>query len=143
MPGHHQCPGVTAVSDTSATRRHNWPPIKEVAISRHGTKLSGARIAYWYKSVSMDRSDITGGGYWEAMKGEMTGWFEVRVDGPQRHHSRLLCRLDYDAAERDSPLLVVIAGLAKPFQTKLSQADYADVRALGNEYFARNPRSLA
>jgi hypothetical protein len=27
-----------------------------------------------------------GGGYWEAMKDDMTGWFEVRVDGPQRRH---------------------------------------------------------
>lgn len=26
---------------------------------------------------------FAGGGYWEAMKGEMTGWFEVRVDGPR------------------------------------------------------------
>jgi hypothetical protein len=25
---------------------------------------------------------FAGGGYWEAMKGDMTGWFEVRVDGP-------------------------------------------------------------
>jgi hypothetical protein len=23
------------------------------------------------------------------MKGDMTGWFEVRVDGPRRHHYRL------------------------------------------------------
>ena len=29
---------------------------------------------------------FAGGGYWEAMKGEMTGWFELRVDGPGRHH---------------------------------------------------------
>ncbi len=28
-------------------------------------------------------------GYWEAMKGDMSGWFEVRVDGPRRHHYRL------------------------------------------------------
>src|SRR3984957_20879354 len=37
---------------------------------------------------------FAGGGYWEAMKGEMTGWFEVRVDGPRRHHYRLFCRLE-------------------------------------------------
>jgi len=30
---------------------------------------------------------FAGSGYWEAMKGNMTGWFEVRVDGPRRHHS--------------------------------------------------------
>jgi hypothetical protein len=27
---------------------------------------------------------FAGGGYWEAMKGAMTGWFEVRVDGSRR-----------------------------------------------------------
>jgi hypothetical protein len=84
-----------------------------------------------------------GGGYWEAMKGEMTGWFEVRVDGPRRHHYRLFCRLDYDAGDRPRPLLVVICGLDKPFRTQLSGADYGYVRDLGEEYLRRNPRSLA
>jgi hypothetical protein len=77
------------------------------------------------------------------MKGEMTGWFEVRVNGPNRHHYRLYCRLDYDAVWRDKPLLVVIAGRDKLFRTELSAADYAAIRALGDEYFDRNPRSLA
>jgi hypothetical protein len=86
---------------------------------------------------------FAGGGYWEAMKDEMTGWFEVRVDGPKRHHYRLFCRLDYDATGRNKPLLVVITGLDKPFRTELSAADYASVRALGDEYLARNPRSTA
>jgi hypothetical protein len=86
---------------------------------------------------------FAGGGYWEAMKAEMTGWFEVRVDGPRRHHYRLFCRLDYDAQERSKPLLVVICGLDKPFQTQLSDADYQYVRDLGAEYLRRNPRSLA
>lgn len=92
---------------------------------------------------------FSGGGYWEAMHGDMAGWFEVRVDGPKpaagkgRHHYRLYCRLDYDAKDVDKPLLVVIAGLAKPFRTQLSERDYASVRALGEEYLARNPRSIA
>ena len=85
---------------------------------------------------------FAGGGYWEAMKGDMSGWFEVRVDGPNRHHYRLFCRLDYEAMNRPKPLLVVIAGLDKPFRTELAPADYANVRALGAEYFARNPRSI-
>ncbi len=41
----------------------------------------------------------------------MTGWFEVRVNGPKRHHYRLFCRLDYDAKDRPKPLLVVICGV--------------------------------
>ncbi|MFI5906889.1 hypothetical protein [Dactylosporangium sp. NPDC051541] len=85
---------------------------------------------------------FAGGGYWEAMHGMMTGWFEVRVNGPDRHHYRLFCLLDYEAAGRDKPLLVVVAGLSKPFRTALSDADYAAVRVLGAEYRARNPRSL-
>ncbi len=43
---------------------------------------------------------FAGGGYWEAMKGDMTGWDGSRSvsDGPRRHHYRLFCRLDYEAA---------------------------------------------
>ena len=86
---------------------------------------------------------FAGGGYWEAMKGEMTGWFEVRVDGPRRHHYRLFCLLDYDAMSQPRPLLAVICGLGKPFRTTLSDTDYQRVRDLGEEYRGRNPRSLA
>ncbi len=32
---------------------------------------------------------FSGGGLWEAMHGEMKGFFEVRIDGPNRHHYRL------------------------------------------------------
>jgi hypothetical protein len=86
---------------------------------------------------------FSGGGYWEAMKGDMRGWFEIRVDGPKRHHYRLFCLLDYDAQGQDKPLLVVIDGREKPFGTTLSDADYAAVKALGEEYRARNPRSIS
>ena len=73
----------------------------------------------------------------------MTGWFEVRVDGPKRHHYRLFCRLDYEAEDATKPLLVVITGLDKPFRAELSDSDYASVRQLGDEYLSRNPRSIA
>ncbi len=86
---------------------------------------------------------FAGGGYWEAMKSPMNGWHEVRVDGPRRRHFRLFCRLDYEATNYSKPLLVVMAGRSKPFQTELSDADYKAVKALGNEYFKRNPRSIA
>lgn len=86
---------------------------------------------------------FAGGGYWEAMKGDMTGWFELRSDGPGRHHYRLFCLLDYEAKGRDKPLLVIIDGRDKPFRTVLSEKEYAEVRALGEEYRKRNPRSIA
>ena len=56
---------------------------------------------------------------------------------------RLFCRLDYDAKDRPKPLLVVICGLDKPFQTQLSDADYQHVWDLGAQYLHRNPRALA
>jgi hypothetical protein len=40
------------------------------------------------------------------------------------------------------PSLVVLAGLDKAFMTTFSENDYAKVRALGDEYRARNPRSV-
>jgi hypothetical protein len=86
---------------------------------------------------------FAGGGYWEAMKSPMNGWHEVRVDGPRRRRYRLFCRIDYAATNYSKPLLVVIAGRSKPFQTELPDADYKAVKALGNEYFKRNPRSIA
>lgn len=89
-----------------------------------------------------------GGGYWEAMHGDMAGWREVRVDGPKphggkgRHHYRLYCLLDYEARDVEKPLLVIVAGQEKPFRARLDPADYARVRQLGDEYRSRNPRSI-
>ena len=85
---------------------------------------------------------FAGGGYWEKMKGDMKGWYEVRVDGPRRHHYRLFCLLDYGARNQEKPLLVVIDGRDKPFRTELSASEYRKVRDLGTEYLSRNPRSL-
>jgi len=77
------------------------------------------------------------------------GWFEVRVDGPKpgggkgRHHYRLFCLLDYEAEAVAKPLLVVVTGLSKPVRTLLARSAYVRIRELGDEYRARNPRSLA
>jgi hypothetical protein len=59
---------------------------------------------------------FAGGGYWEAMKDDMTEWFEVllRSSADRASHSR----------------------------ARLSDADYRRVRDLGREYLDRNPRSV-
>lgn len=85
---------------------------------------------------------FAGGGYWEAMSGDMSGFFEVRIDGRKRHHYRLFCLLDYGAKGQEKPRLVVVDGREKPFRTTLSAADYAQVRSLGDEYLGRDPRSI-
>lgn len=77
---------------------------------------------------------FAGGGYWEAMHGNMSGWYEVRVDGPKRTHYRLFCLLDYDHPLENKSLLVVITGMHKLFTTKFSDSDYEKVRLLGAEY---------
>ena len=107
------------------------------------TKVRATMRAVLVAVAAAPPKRYSGGGYWEAMKGDMTGWFEVRVDGPKRHHYRLFCRLDYEAEDATKPLLVVITGLDKPFRTELSDSDYASVRQLGVEYLSRNPRSIA
>jgi len=88
---------------------------------------------------------FSGGGKWEAMHGTMTGWYEVRVDGPGRHHYRIFCLLERDGTRLGlgGPSLVLICGKHKPFRSVLSDRDYAEVRALGEEYRARVPRSVA
>ncbi len=87
---------------------------------------------------------FSGGGKWEAMHDEMAGYFEVRVDGPSRHHYRIFCLLERDggAVGLGGPSLVLICGKDKPFRTVLSARDYADVRRLGSEYLSRKPRSV-
>ena len=87
---------------------------------------------------------FSGGGKWEAMHGDMNGFYEVRVDGPKRHHYRLFCVLEREGAQvgLDGPSLVLITGKDKAFQTVLSEAEYAEVRSLGREYLSRNPRSI-
>lgn len=65
---------------------------------------------------------FSGGGYWEAMHGNMAGSFEVRADGSGRHHYRLFCLIDLEAKDSDKPFLTVVTGLDKPFKTTLSDA---------------------
>lgn len=87
----------------------------------------------------------SGGGYWEAMHGDMAGFYEVRVDGqPNRTHYRLFCLLERDgkAVGLDGPSVVVIAGRKKPFRTTLSRQDYSEVKSLGDEFRARRPRCV-
>lgn len=86
---------------------------------------------------------FAGGGYWEAMHGDMTGWYEVRVNGRNRSHHRLFCLIDLAAQGATRPWLVVVTGMSKPFRATLSAADYKAIKRLGDEYLSRNPRSVA
>jgi len=92
---------------------------------------------------------FSGGGYWEAMHGEMGGFYEIRLTGPGRRQYRLFCVLDNadsDGLRRrgfDRPQIAVITGMVKDSGKKFSDRDYAKVRALEVQYSKRAPRSIA
>jgi len=88
---------------------------------------------------------FSGGGKWEAMHGIMAGYYEVRVDGPQRRHYRLFCVLERDGAAvgLGGPSIVLITGMDKAFRSIFGSEDYEKVRRLGEEYKRRIPRSVA
>jgi hypothetical protein len=92
---------------------------------------------------------FSGGGLWEAMHGDMGGYYEVRVQGPKREQFRLFCLLD-NADESElrrrglsRPAIAVITGMRKPWMTTFTPSDYARVRALGSAYLAWYPRTIA
>jgi len=85
----------------------------------------------------------SGGGYWEAMHGDMKGFHEVRIDGPKRTHYRFFCLVDSRAKGAKKPYLVIVDGRSKAFRTTISKSDYRAVRAIGKECLLCNPRRLA
>lgn len=92
---------------------------------------------------------FSGGGYWEAMHGDMGGYFEIRLTGPGRRQFRLFCILDNGSSKElgergfDRPQIAVVTGMSKDSGTKFSRRDYAKVRELGTEYRSRCPRRIA
>ncbi len=92
---------------------------------------------------------FSGGGYWEAMHGDMGGYYEIRLTGPGRRQYRLFCILDNGSSaelrERgfDRPQIVAVTGMIKDSGTKFSNRDYARVRQMGEEYLHAIPRRIA
>lgn len=92
---------------------------------------------------------FAGGGMWEAMHDEMSGYFEVRVKNKGLLY-RAFCLLDTlaDPEVHPKPILAVIDAEVKKDGTSLPSSRYATVRALGDEYIrpiskGRHVRSLA
>ncbi len=79
---------------------------------------------------------------WEAMHGQMRGYYEARTRGPDGRLYRLFCLLEREAPGIDRPAIVVITGMSKPRRTAFTETDYAAVRRLGDEYRRRVPRSV-
>lgn len=73
-----------------------------------------------------------GGGKWEAMHGDMAGFYEIRVRQGQLLH-RLFCLLDRSTAV---PTLLLVSGGTKPNHTAMDPGVYADAIRLRNRWRA-------
>lgn len=114
------------------------------------TKLHGFLNAVLDSVAAAPPPAFSGGGHWEAMRGDMAGYYEAKAVGPERHHHRVFCILENsdDPGEMkrrglENKSIAVITGLWKPNATLFSHTDYADVRALGDDYLAQFPRRIA
>ncbi len=84
---------------------------------------------------------FSGGGIWEAMHDDMSGYYEVRTRARKQLY-RVFCVLEHKCPGLPADSIVVITGMVKENATAFRPADYAAVRALGDEYRARSPRSV-
>lgn len=82
-----------------------------------------------------------GGARWQAMHGDMSGWFEARDKHLKRLY-RLFVRLDRAAPGLPHHAIVVIDGDAKRNETAFGDQFYADRRAQWEIYERSNPRSV-
>lgn len=83
-----------------------------------------------------------GGAMWQAMHGDMAGYFEARALGPQKRLYRVFCLLEQAPPGLPGPALVAICGMVKKNERAFSAADYQRVRYLGHEYRRREPRNV-
>jgi hypothetical protein len=111
-------------------------------------KVRGTILAVLDAVAAAPPPAFSGGGKWEAMHGDMGGYYEIRVTGPGREQFRLFCMLE-NANERTltarglpGPAIAMITGMRKRTRTLFSDRDYAKVRHLGSDHTAQTPRRI-
>jgi len=82
-----------------------------------------------------------GGARWQAMRDEMSGWFEAR-DKHEKLLYRLFVRLDRDPPGLPHHAIVVVDGDAKRDETAFRTDFYAGRREQWEVYVRTNPRSV-
>jgi hypothetical protein len=111
-------------------------------------KLEGEFTAVLDAVAAAPPPQFSGGGKWEAMHGEMTGYHEIRLTGPGREQFRLFCLLENASDEEllkrglTKPAIAVLDGRRKPSRTVLSTADYRAVKKLGEDHKHQYPRRI-
>lgn len=85
------------------------------------SKLHGFLNAILDSVAAAPPPAFSGGGRWEAMRGNMAGYYEAKAIGPDRHHHRVFCILensdDPGEMERrglENKAIAVITGMWKP-----------------------------
>lgn len=112
------------------------------------TKVAAQFLAVLDDVAAAPPPRYSGGGRWEAMHGEMGGFYEVRAQGPRREQFRLFCILENGTPEElarrglSRPAIAVIAGLRKPWVTAFSDRDYARIQRMGDDHRAQFPRRI-
>lgn len=76
---------------------------------------------------------FSGGGKWEAMRDDMAGFYEVRVQGAGSNH-RLFCLLERNADDLGGPSVICLGGLSKPVRSPAEPRDYRRIRQYAAEF---------
>ncbi len=76
---------------------------------------------------------FSGGGKWEAMHGDMAGFYEVRVQGDGQNH-RLFCLLVREAVDLGGSSIICLGGLSKPRREAADPKDYRRIKAYRREF---------
>lgn len=95
-------------------------------------RLPPGERAKFYAIVTAVRSvplgSFSGGGYWEAMHGEMRGLFEIRYRGKRPWLNRFFCSVNGELGR-----ISILAGVRKKDGEVISPRTYAEIRALSDE----------
>lgn len=95
-------------------------------------RLTRGERAKFYAIVTAVRSappgSFSGGGYWEAMHGEMRGLFEIRFRGKRPWLNRFFCSVNGELGR-----ITILAGVRKKDGEAVSPRIYAEIRALSDE----------
>ena len=81
---------------------------------------------------------FSGGGYWHAMHGQMSGLYEVRIQADRQNH-RLLCLLDRRGDGLGGPSIVCLGGFSKRLRCGAHPREYRRIRSYRDE-FSRDRR---
>ncbi|WP_419922259.1 hypothetical protein [Candidatus Poriferisodalis sp.] len=77
--------------------------------------------------------NFSGGGYWHAMHGQMSGLYEVRIRADGQNH-RLLCLLERRGDGLGGPSIVCLGGFSKRLRTGAHPREYRRIRSYRDEF---------